>query len=136
MPMMDALSTDIERLDGTVLRLVEIANSIRDRDTRSDAISVSRQARDVQAQFSSLRELLADGFEKRRRVLERVIEDGGNVQISAPSHRDAATITADAKRAEECRDVIKTGMTGLKDAFSALKGKTGLQAFPSKWEPD
>ncbi len=134
--MMDAFSTEIDRLDGTVLRLVETANSIRDGDARSDAMSVSRQARDVQARFAALRELLADAFEKRRRVLERVVEDGGNVQMSSLLQRDGATITTDAKQAEECRDAIRTGMAALKDAFSALKGKTGLQAFPSKWVAD
>ncbi len=132
-PMMDNFSTEIERLDQTVLRLVEAANSIRDSQTRSDAVGISRRAREIQTGFASLRELYADEFSKRRRILERVIDDGGTMRTSRMFEQDATAIEADRKRGDQGRAAVESAVSSLKDAFSALKGKVGLREFPRNW---
>jgi hypothetical protein len=125
--MMDAFSSEIGRLDGTVSQLIEIANSIRDPEYRSDAVGVSQRAREVQAGFASLRALYAEAFDRRRRVLERIVEDRGATLISPLLKQDSERISAVANRAEECRTATDLAMAGLKDAFSALTGKAGLK---------
>lgn len=67
--MMEFFNSDLDRLDRSVLQLVEIANSIRNREYREDAIAVSRQEREVQSAFASLRTLSPLALQRTNQLL-------------------------------------------------------------------
>lgn len=132
--MMDDFASEIDRLDGAVSQLIEIANSIQDREYRADAVGVSQRAREVQAGFASLRALYAEAFERRLRVLGRIVEDGGAIRVSPLLKQDSEKLSAVTGKAEECRTRNDVAMAGLRDAFGALAGKSRLKKFPSKFD--
>lgn len=75
----DDFNSALDKLDYAVGQLVEIANSVRDREHRDEAIGVSQRARQMYSDYTSLRRLYIEAFSRRREVLEGIVADGGNL---------------------------------------------------------
>jgi predicted nuclease with TOPRIM domain len=131
----DAFNSALESLDRAVMQLVEIANSVRDREYREGAIGVSQRAREVHSAFESLRRLYTEAFSRRRKILEGIVADGGDL---VPGIRrvkaDAERITEIANEQEAVEQQLSSATDRLKDAFSALTGRAALKTYPSKWD--
>jgi len=56
----DAFNSAFENLDHAVAQLVEIANSVENREYREDAIGVSQRAREVHSAYASLSRLYVE----------------------------------------------------------------------------
>jgi hypothetical protein len=135
--MFDSFSSDLDNLDRAVLLLVEIANSIRNREYREASIAVSQRAREVQSAFASLRTLYSEGFAQRRKVLEKIVADGGVIQPALLFFKqDLVRNAAIATEQKNVEQQLSSTMGRLKDAFSAPTGKAGLKRYPSKWDED
>jgi hypothetical protein len=131
----DAFNSALNNLDRAVAQLVEIANSVRDREYREDAIGVSQRAREVSSAFESLRRLYSEAFSHRSKILEGIIADGGElVPAILRFKEDAKRITAIAKEQDAVEQQFSSATDGLKDAFSALTGRARLKTYPLKWD--
>jgi hypothetical protein len=133
----DVFNLALGNLDRAVDQLVETANSVRDREHREDAIAVSQRARDVYSAFASLRGLYSEAFSHRRKVLEGIVADRGDLDLAIMQFKEeAARVSAIAKEQEAVEQQLSAATGRLKDAFSALTGKAGLKRYPPKRDED
>lgn len=131
----DVFNSSLNNLKHAVAQLVEIANSVGDRDYREDAIEVSRRAREVNSAFDSLRRLYSEAFGHRRKILEGIIMDGGDLVPAIMRFKEEALrINAIAKEQDAVEQQLSSATDRLKDGFSTLTGRAGLKTYPSKWD--
>ncbi len=133
---MERWGTDIDKVDESVLRLVETANSIHSAEYRADAVEVAKAARVVHSALESLHDLWQKRLGIQVAVLQDIVLDGGHMRATPlllSRGEEVKTINADieaaARRSSEAA-------RKLKDAFSALKGKSGMKEYPTKEKGD
>lgn len=132
---LEVFDSTLDSLDRAVTQLIEIANSLGDREYREGAIGVSQRAREVYSAFESLRRLYAEAFGHRNKILEGIVADGGNLAPAIMRYKvDAARIAAIAREQEAVGQHLSSATDQLKDAFSALAGRSRLKTYPSKWD--
>jgi hypothetical protein len=136
----DHFSDEIQNLDRAVLDLIETANAVhnheyRIHEYRNGALEVARAAREVQINFASMYELLVGRFGVQRSTMERLMGNGGDVVtlLSSRSGREAAQeVKRMSKEIDARRSSVAAAKQKCRDAFSALKGKAGLKAYPTR----
>lgn len=134
---LDGADAGVQSLDKLVLRLIETANAIRNAEYREGAVRVAEYAREVQAQYSAGGQLAKRRLRLQRRWLEFIVAAQGDFVQAAQARtfkasvEEATTITRDLEDTAQ-QSVATTHK--LKDAFAALKGKSGMKAYPTRGE--
>ena len=127
---MEAYRISLDEMDKAVQRLVEIANSIQKPEYRADAVEIAKTARETHSAMWDVELQLAKNFQLQTNLLRDIAEGGGGLPSALVLRRvieDDKTINLDLQTAGD-RSRIAVGK--LKDAFSALKGKSSMKEYP------
>lgn len=131
---MDTFSERIGRLDSATSRLVEDANKINNDKYRTDAIEITKYARQIQQNYESLRLKYVERFNLQTKLLEELVSNGGDIFILGIILKDGATkipkINDDISSLTEETNKISQKMD---DLYFSLKGRADLKDYPNKF---
>jgi hypothetical protein len=136
-PWMDQFSEATGKLDAAVLELIESANSIHDQEWRTASLVIAKSAREAQINFAAIHELASKRFELQMKIMHGLIDNGGDIMMlfqsdARGSEENSREIARISKDIDARRAGLATAKQSARDAFSALKGKTGLREHPTK----
>jgi hypothetical protein len=125
----ERLGENLHEMDKAVLRMVEVANSVQTLDYRKDAVEAAKAAREVHTAFLSVQEYSEKRLRMTVGVLRAMVSNGGRIPQRG--------FVFDASEAKTVEDQLQQAgaqalhaLQRLKDSLSALKGKSGMKAYP------
>lgn len=125
----DQWETDIDKVDESVLHLVETANAIHTAEYRADAVEVAKAARVIHSAFESAHNLWKKRLGIQIDILRTVLLDGGHIQATPLFTSRAEQVKAISADIEAAAQRSSEAAQKLRDAFSALKGKSGVKEY-------
>lgn len=129
----DAFSVSNGDLNTKVQKLIETANSITDEDNKKIALKIANEARLTQNDYDNLYSNEYDQFSARLSFLDDLIKNNGEiVNYSNLSDISSKVVNLKSKN-DDLEQEITNYKKDIQDNFSALKGKTDLKEYPSKY---
>jgi hypothetical protein len=129
---LESLGGDLDTMDKAVLRMIEIANSIEDAEYRKDALDAAKAARAVHTAFVTVGNLWNRRFTVLTEMLQDLVRDNGKLGGTPLFKTRGETAKVITEEMDQAGSQSAAALQECKDAFSALKGKSKLTAYPLK----
>jgi hypothetical protein len=133
---MESLGNELDKMDRAVLRMVETANSIRNVEYREHAIEAAKAARDMHTAFVRVRNLWDKRLAQQSGVLRDLVGDGGQMRATLLFKSRGEEAKATTQQLDAAGSESAAALQRVKDAFSALTGKSQLKAYQLKEDLD